>query len=242
MAKAKEELELDPHNARIHDAENKKLVKKSFDELGAGRSGLADAENKMIAGNLSYETAKAKGMPIKVIETDGSEYIVLKRTDLAYNDPKRKALAIVDNSATDKSSFKDEVFEMEVFEDVDLEEWGLERPEEETQLEAKEDDYQIPDVIHTDIVKGDLFEFVKGDLRHRLLCGDSTSIDDIDKLMDGEKADMVFTDPPYGMKKEGEGVENDNLNYNDLLSFNKEWIPISFSRHVRYRKLVLLGH
>lgn len=42
------------------------------------------------------------------------------------------------------------------------------------------------------------------------------------------KADLVFTDPPYGMKKEADGVANDNLNYDDLLEFNKKWIPLSF--------------
>ncbi len=47
--------------------------------------------------------------------------------------------------------------------------------------------------------------------------------------MNGVKADMVFTDPPYGMKKENDGVANDNLNYDDLLEFNKKWIPITFS-------------
>jgi DNA modification methylase len=60
------------------------------------------------------------------------------------------------------------------------------------------------------------------------MCGDSTKKEDVEKLMDGKKADMVFTDPPYGMKKENEGVINDNLNYDDLLEFNKEWIPLSF--------------
>lgn len=47
--------------------------------------------------------------------------------------------------------------------------------------------------------------------------------------MNGNKADMVFTDPPYGMKKENDGVANDNLNYDDLLEFNKKWIPITFN-------------
>lgn len=61
------------------------------------------------------------------------------------------------------------------------------------------------------------------------MCGDSTSVEDVQKLMDGNKADMVFTDPPYGMKKEKDGVLNDNLNYDDLLEFNKKWIPITFA-------------
>lgn len=63
---------------------------------------------------------------------------------------------------------------------------------------------------------------------HRLMCGDSTCITDVEQLMNGNKADMVFTDPPYGMKKEKDGVLNDNLNFDDLLEFNKKWIPLTF--------------
>lgn len=63
---------------------------------------------------------------------------------------------------------------------------------------------------------------------HRLMCGDSTDKATVELLMDGKKADMVFTDPPYGMKKEADGVLNDNLNYDDLLEFNKKWIPLTF--------------
>ena len=81
------------------------------------------------------------------------------------------------------------------FELEDLNDWGLEVPNMKHELEAEDDNFEEPETIETDIVVGDLFEIGE----HRLLCGDSTDSDAVAKLMDGEKADMVFTDPPYGM-------------------------------------------
>lgn len=63
---------------------------------------------------------------------------------------------------------------------------------------------------------------------HRVMCGDATDKADIERLMDGERADLVFTDPPYGMKKGNKGILNDNLSSDGLLDFNSKWIPLSF--------------
>ena len=97
--------------------------------------------------------------------------------------------------------------------------------EEQEETEIVEDEAPEIDEENEPITKlGDIWQLG----RHRLMCGDSTDRATVEKLMNGAKADMVFTDPPYGMKKESEGVLNDNLNYDDLLEFNKKWIPLTF--------------
>lgn len=99
------EIKFDKNNYRIHDDRNKQLINKSLKEYGSGRSILLDKEGVIIAGNGTYEQAKELGIPVKVIETDGSELIAVKRTDLSTEDEKRKGLAIMDNSSSDSSKF-----------------------------------------------------------------------------------------------------------------------------------------
>lgn len=120
----KTEIKFDKRNYRKHDDRNKALLKKSLDECGAGRSILIDKEGEIIAGNGIYEQAKELNIPVKVVETDGSELVVVKRTDLATDDEKRKRLAVMDNSTSDSSEFDLEAL-TEDFDIDELKEIGL---------------------------------------------------------------------------------------------------------------------
>jgi len=195
----------DKRNYRKHSDRNKALIQKSLSETGAGRSIVIDADNEIIGGNGVFEAWGDK--PIQVIESDGSSLIVVKRTDLKTDDPKRKQLAIMDNSTSDSSEFDMELLQCD-FDSFELEGFGVDGlGEVDEVLEAQEDDFDVPEGgIETDIVLGDLFEIGS----HRLLCGDSTDSDSVAKLMNGEKADMVFTDPPYGYEYESNYYKNGN--------------------------------
>ncbi len=119
------EIKLDERNYRIHGERNKKLILKSLQECGAGRSILVDNDDVIIAGNGVYEQAEALKIPIRVIESDGSELIAIKRTDLQTSDEARKHLALADNLTNDTSVFDTSLI-VEDFEDAELDAWEFE--------------------------------------------------------------------------------------------------------------------
>lgn len=123
------EIKFDKRNYRRHSDENKRIIKKSLEELGAGRSVLIDKNDTLIAGNGVFEQAQKLGIPVRVIETDGTELVAVKRTDLATGDEKRKKLAMADNVASDLSDFDDDLLH-EDFSIEELNDWGLEFGEE----------------------------------------------------------------------------------------------------------------
>lgn len=95
------EIKFDKRNYRKHSEQNKKRIRKSLTECGAGRSVLADKDGCLIAGNGVYEQAKKMGIKTRVVETDGTELVVVKRTDIGTEDNKRKLLALADNATSD---------------------------------------------------------------------------------------------------------------------------------------------
>lgn len=118
------EIKFDKRNYRKHNDRNKELIRKSLDECGAGRSIVIDNEGEIIAGNGIYEQAQQLGLKTKIIETDGSELVVVKRTDLQTNDEKRKQLAIMDNSTSDSSEFDIELLQSD-FDVPELVDFGI---------------------------------------------------------------------------------------------------------------------
>ena len=117
-------IKFDKRNYRKHNDRNKELIKKSLEECGAGRSIVIDNDDEIIAGNGIYEQARALNIPVKVVETDGSELVVVKRTDLSTDDEKRKKLAVMDNSTSDSSEFDFELLQTD-FEVPELEDMGI---------------------------------------------------------------------------------------------------------------------
>lgn len=116
----KVEIKIDPRNYRIHGDENKRLIHKSLVECGAGRSVLADRDNVLIAGNGVYEEAQKLGLKVRIVESDGTELIVIKRKDLSTEDEKRKLLALADNHTSDTSRFNFSA----IVEDFDIDKLG----------------------------------------------------------------------------------------------------------------------
>lgn len=126
--KKKQEIKFDERNYRKHSKKNKALIKKSLEELGAGRSVVIDADDTLVAGNGVYEQAQELQMPVRVIETDGSELVIVKRTDIHTQDEKRRKLALADNAASDLSEWDVPLIETDWAKDV-LADWGVELPE-----------------------------------------------------------------------------------------------------------------
>lgn len=195
-----EDLKFDQRNYRRHNDRNKELIKKSIEEVGFGRSIVIDSENEIVCGNGVVSQADKK-TPVKVVETDGSELVVIKRTDLKTSDSKRKQLAVMDNSASDTSDFDMELLQ-EDFSVDDLNDWGIDVnfAGEEEEKEVVED--EVPEEVETRCKLGDIWQLGE----HRLMCGNALIQEDIDKLLNGEHCELTFTDPPYQLDTQGGGI------------------------------------
>jgi site-specific DNA-methyltransferase (adenine-specific) len=189
----------DAKNANKGTPRGQHMIEESLRAYGAGRSILIDKHGRIIAGNKTAENFGSIGMEdVLVIQTDGTKLVAVQRTDLDLDERQAQEMAIADNRAAQVSLDWDASVLKEL--DVDLakfwseDELAILLDSEPVALLTDEDDVpELPDEPKTKL--GDLY--VLGG--HRLLCGDSTNVGDVERLMDGQNADIVFTDPPYGM-------------------------------------------
>ena len=197
------------HNEQAVDA-----VANSIENFGFKVPIVIDKDDVIVCGHTRYLASQQLGL---------NEVPCVIADDLT--DEQIKAYRLVDNKVAELSEWDFSLLDKELaeLENIDMSQFGFEDLLEDEPAEIFED--EVPEVPEEPKAKlGDIYQLGN----HRLICGDSTDVAVIDRLMDGAKADMVFVDPPYGMKKESEGVLTDNLNYDDLLDFNRQWIPLTF--------------
>ena len=203
-------IKSNPNNPRIiKDVKFKKLVTsiKEFPEMLEKRPIVVDENLIVLGGNMRTKACKEAGL--KEVWVDIVDN---------WSEEQKKEFIIKDNSGFGEWDW--DVLANEW--DVDkLNDWGLDLPPMFNELEAEEDNYTEPDNMQVDVVLGDLIEIGE----HRLMCGDSTDSDQVAKLMNGEKADMVWTDPPYGINEEGDRSKRGGLaKGNNLPSFKDDTI------------------
>jgi DNA modification methylase len=179
-----------PDNPRfIKDSKFKKLVKsiKAFPEMLEKRPIVVDEDMVVLGGNMRLKACKSAGLfDVWVDIAEG------------WTEEQKREFIVKDNVGFGEWDWDILANEWDV---AQLDDWGLDLPPmfDDPEPEAKEDDYTEPDQMKVDVVLGDLVEIGE----HRLLCGDSADSDQVAKLMNGEKADMVFTDPPYNINFQG---------------------------------------
>ena len=205
-------------NSRTHSDEQVAQVAASIKEFGFTNPILVDGDNVLIAGHGRLLAAQRLGL---------DEVPCIRLSHLTES--QKRAYVIADNKLAMNAGWDDDLLMLEI---GDLKDDGFDvsltgfSEEELAGLVVQEisegltDEDAVPDAPEQPVtVEGDVW--LLG--RHRLMCGDSTSIDAVEKLMDGQKAQLLHADPPYGMGKEGEGVANDNLYKEKLDAFQMDW-------------------
>lgn len=209
-------LKPDAGNVRTHTPRNIGVIGDLLQEVGAFRSIGVDEDNTVLVGNGVLEAAAERGFKrVMIVDGDGETLVAVRRRGLSKSQ-KQKA-AIGDNRASDLSAFDARALLALKESGVDLA-WGWTADELATLSQSidggpkagKSDPDAVPAQRATDIKLGDLFELGQ----HRLFCGDSTKAEDVALAMGGEKAAMMWTDPPYGVEYTGKTkaklkVEND---------------------------------
>jgi len=196
------DLKQDHKNARKRTETSASLLKESLQRYGPARSIVIDEDDRILAGNGTVEAALGLGIEgLRIVDASPDEIIAVRRTGLTED--QKVGLALADNRTADLAEWDAEMLHR-LSEEHNIAPWFeddevqalLEQVEQLEPEEGKTDPDETPEPPEDLITKpGDLW--ILGN--HRLLCGDSTNPQHVERLMDGKKADMVFTDPPYNI-------------------------------------------
>ena len=183
-------------------------VANSINSFGFKVAIIIEPDGTIIAGHTRVKAAKKLGM---------DEVPCIIADDLSED--QIKAFRIADNKTAELADWDtDKLIEELKNIEMDMEQFGFDDLEKLLDRDVLEDDFveELPEVAYSK--KGDIFVFGK----HRLMCGDSTKPEDVEKLRDGEVMDMVFTDPPYNVDYEGSTgmtIQNDKQSDEDFYNF-----------------------
>ena len=215
--KVKDLVKLDFNPRKITAVKQKKLLE-SLNKFNLVEIPAINTDYKIIGGNQRITALLLAGR--------GDEEIDVRFPNRKLTEIEVKEYSIISN--THAGEFDFEVLDLE-FSEIDLPELGFDilgldewiiKKDKLLADKAYEDDYIIPEELDVDVVLGDLIEIGE----HRLLCGSSTDVNDIAKLMNGSLADMVLTDPPYnvnytGATKDALTIKNDSMTNDDFYKF-----------------------
>lgn len=213
-----DELQAYENNAKLHPQEQIDQIVKSMEEFGNNDPIAIDENNRIIEGHGRLLALKQMG------ETE-APIIRLKH----LTEEQKKAYILVHNQLTLNTGFDEEILraELESIVDIDMADYGfdldiLEMPEEPMSVE-EDSDFDVTPPEEPKAKPGDLYQLG----RHRLLCGDSTSLDDVEKLMGGEQVDLLITDPPYNVAYEGGTadkltIQNDDMEDEEFRQFLRD--------------------
>lgn len=191
-----EELRGYDKNPRKFTEKGLKDLKKSLQKCGDANIITINADNTVLGGHARLTVMKQLGyteVDVKVPEKQLSE--------------KQVQEVVVRLNANTAGEWDLDKLQAD-FELDELQEWGLDIEFETLEEEKEIVEDEVPEEVETRAKLGDIWQLGN----HRLMCGDSTSITDVEKLMDGEKADMVFTDPPYGVSYTGGVIHGNEIN------------------------------
>lgn len=222
------------NNAKKHGVKQINQIRASLREFGFVTPVLIDFDNNIIAGHGRVEAARAEGM---------SEVPCVLVTNLT--EAQRKAYILADNRLSETAVWDTELLKIELeglealdfdtgiagFDAEAMDELGVEIGRSHTQAEAYEDDFDEDPPEDSTVREGDIYQLG----RHRLMCGNATSLSDVQALTGGAQVDLLLTDPPYNValgmnetpeeaarrnrRTDGKIVVNDSMSDEQFLQF-----------------------